>query len=65
MAKNEPKARTIDPTIIDLLTVTDEENISTAFSRAASVKPCPIGADGACCKFCAMGPCRLVGKTTR
>ena len=56
---------TIDPTIIDLLSITDEENISTAFSRAASIKPCPIGSDGACCKMCGMGPCRLVGKTTR
>ena len=23
------------------------------------MKPCPIGADSACCKHCAMGPCRL------
>ena len=65
MAKKEQKIPTIDPTIIALLAVTEEENISTVFSRAASTKPCPIGADGACCKMCAMGPCRLVGKTTR
>jgi len=24
------------------------------------MKPCPIGAKGACCKNCSMGPCRLV-----
>ena len=65
MAKKEQRIPTIDPTIIELLTVAEEENISTAFGRAASVKPCPIGADGACCKMCSMGPCRLVGKTTR
>jgi carbon-monoxide dehydrogenase catalytic subunit len=65
MAKEEQKVATIDPTVLELLTITAEENISTAFSRAAAVKPCPIGADGACCKMCAMGPCRLVGKTTR
>jgi carbon-monoxide dehydrogenase catalytic subunit len=35
------------------------ENISTAFSRAEVMKPCPIGADGSCCKNCAMGPCRI------
>ena len=38
--------------------------IETAFDRASNIKPCPIGAEGACCKHCAMGPCRLVGKTT-
>jgi anaerobic carbon-monoxide dehydrogenase catalytic subunit len=27
------------------------------------MKPCPIGASGACCKICSMGPCRLTGKT--
>ncbi len=32
------------------------------FSRAADMKACPIGADSACCKHCAMGPCRLNSK---
>ena len=63
MAKKSMAIPSVDPTIIQLLTITEEENISTAFSRAASIKPCPIGADGACCKLCGMGPCRLVGKT--
>ena len=35
---------------------------STAFSRADTMKPCPIGESGACCRICSMGPCRLVGK---
>ena len=26
------------------------------------MKACPIGADSACCKHCAMGPCRLNAK---
>ncbi|NLG48780.1 MAG: anaerobic carbon-monoxide dehydrogenase catalytic subunit [Chloroflexi bacterium] len=39
--------------------------IETAFDRAAQIKPCPVGADSSCCKMCFMGPCRLVGKTTR
>ena len=51
MAKKEQKIPTIDPTVITLLAVSEEENISTVFSRAASIKPCPIGADGACCKM--------------
>ena len=27
--------------------------------------PCSTGATGACCKLCAMGPCRLIGKHDR
>jgi carbon-monoxide dehydrogenase catalytic subunit len=65
VAKKSDMPATIDPTVLELLEVVEAENISTAFSRAASITPCPIGADGACCKMCGMGPCRLVGKTTR
>ena len=36
-----------------------EEGITTVFDRAEKMKPCPIGADGSCCKNCAMGPCRV------
>ncbi len=57
--------KTIDPAAVEMLKIAAEENISTAFSRAEEVKPCPIGETGACCKICFMGPCRLVGKTTR
>jgi len=35
------------------------DGVETAFDRAVSMKACPIGADSACCKHCAMGPCRL------
>jgi carbon-monoxide dehydrogenase catalytic subunit len=42
-----------------------EGTLETAFDRAAQSKPCPVGADSLCCKMCFMGPCRLVGKTTR
>ncbi|MBT8351841.1 MAG: carbon monoxide dehydrogenase, partial [Deltaproteobacteria bacterium] len=35
------------------------DQVDTAFDRAAGMKPCPIGAKSACCKHCAMGPCRL------
>ena len=38
------------------------DGVETAFDRAASMKPCPIGADSACCKHCSMGPCRLNAK---
>jgi carbon-monoxide dehydrogenase catalytic subunit len=36
-----------------------EKEVSTVFDRAESMKPCPIGAEGSCCKNCAMGPCRV------
>ncbi len=39
-----------------------KDGVETAFDRAANMKPCPIGADSACCKHCAMGPCRLNSK---
>jgi len=59
---SKDKIKSIDPAAIEMLNIAEEEGISTAFSRADEVKPCPIGAGGACCRICAMGPCRLVGK---
>jgi len=38
------------------------DGVETAFDRAINMKACPIGADSACCKHCAMGPCRLNAK---
>ena len=60
--KEKRKASSIDPCAVDLLRYAEECNIPTAFSRSDSLKPCPIGAEGACCKICAMGPCRLKSK---
>jgi carbon-monoxide dehydrogenase catalytic subunit len=53
------KKRSVDPTAIEILEWPVCQEVSTAFSRAEAMKPCPIGADGRCCKNCAMGPCRL------
>ncbi|MGQ9628423.1 MAG: anaerobic carbon-monoxide dehydrogenase catalytic subunit [Anaerolineae bacterium] len=53
------KARSIDPAALEILELAETEGIETSFSRADEMKPCPIGADGRCCKNCAMGPCRL------
>ncbi|UCC16027.1 MAG: hypothetical protein JSU58_06530 [Dehalococcoidales bacterium] len=58
MAENEVK-KSIDQATIEMLEKAAEENITTVFDRAESMRPCPIGADGACCKNCAMGPCRV------
>ncbi|MFH1006663.1 MAG: anaerobic carbon-monoxide dehydrogenase catalytic subunit [Candidatus Latescibacterota bacterium] len=51
--------KSIDRATIEMLEKASAEGISTAFDRADSMKPCPIGAEGSCCKNCAMGPCRL------
>ncbi|HEY94607.1 MAG TPA: anaerobic carbon-monoxide dehydrogenase catalytic subunit [Dehalococcoidia bacterium] len=58
MTENEVK-KSIDQATIEMLEKATSENVSTVFDRAESMKPCPIGADGACCKNCAMGPCRI------
>jgi carbon-monoxide dehydrogenase catalytic subunit len=55
----EKKVKSIDRATLEMLAKAAEEKISTAFDRAEKMKPCPIGADGSCCKNCAMGPCRV------
>ncbi|MBM3127002.1 MAG: anaerobic carbon-monoxide dehydrogenase catalytic subunit [Chloroflexi bacterium] len=55
-----PKVQTIDPAAIEMIKRAEELGYSTVFSRAAKMPACPIGAEGACCQICNMGPCRLV-----
>jgi len=55
----------IDPTAAEMLEIAEEMHIETAFSRSREIKPCSTGAQGSCCKLCAMGPCRLIGKHER
>ncbi len=40
----------------------ESHQLETCFERAEKLKPCPIGAGGACCRICHVGPCRLVGQ---
>src|SRR5512136_2312 len=56
----KPEERSVDPAAIQMLHLAETLGLETAFSRADSMSPCPIGADGLCCKNCFMGPCRLV-----
>jgi carbon-monoxide dehydrogenase catalytic subunit len=58
--EKELRPRSIDPAAIQMLERAEFLGIQTAFVRAESMKPCPIGADGLCCKNCFMGPCRVV-----
>ncbi len=53
---------TICESTAEMLTKGRKEGVSTSFDRADEMKPCPIGAQQACCKHCFMGPCRLSAK---
>ncbi len=56
---SEQGIRSVDQATAELLEKAEAEGISTAFSRSALMKPCPVGVEESCCKICAMGPCRL------
>lgn len=51
--------KSIDPATIHMLKKAQADGCETIFDRADAMKPCPIGAEGSCCKQCAMGPCRV------
>jgi carbon-monoxide dehydrogenase catalytic subunit len=68
MAKKKtrtPEEASWDRATVALLEHACQIEAETAFARADDLAPCPIGAQGLCCKNCSMGPCRLVGKTER
>ncbi len=54
-----PRDLSVCEATIEMLQRSEREGIETAFQRAARIRPCPIGADGMCCRHCAMGPCRV------
>ena len=58
--KDRKPQKSIDPAALEVLDRAQTLGLSTAFTPADAMKPCPIGEDGACCKNCYMGPCRLV-----
>ena len=51
--------KSIDPATIKMIQKAQADGCETIFDRADSMKPCPIGSEGSCCKHCAMGPCRV------
>ncbi|MFN2303594.1 MAG: carbon monoxide dehydrogenase, partial [Anaerolineales bacterium] len=50
----------IDPASQEMLARAEELGLTTAFTRADDMSPCPIGAAALCCRICSMGPCRIV-----
>jgi len=61
MAEEEKskKKKSIDKATLELIDKACADGVNLAFDRAESMKPCPIGAVGSCCKNCSMGPCRV------
>jgi carbon-monoxide dehydrogenase catalytic subunit len=56
--------RSADPASQQMIKKAADEGVKTCFDRAEKMKPCPIGAEGSCCKNCAMGPCRVPAPKT-
>jgi carbon-monoxide dehydrogenase catalytic subunit len=55
-----PEEQSFDPAAREMLIRAEELGLTTAFTRADAMAPCPIGSTGSCCHVCFMGPCRLV-----
>jgi anaerobic carbon-monoxide dehydrogenase catalytic subunit len=63
MAKIKELMKVEDLTICDstaqMITKARKDGVELLFDRASEMKACPIGVLSACCKHCAMGPCRM------
>jgi carbon-monoxide dehydrogenase catalytic subunit len=59
MAELDVTKLTVDPAEQEILKKAQAEGIETIWDRAAAMKPCPIGAEGVCCRICSQGPCRV------
>ncbi len=55
----EMEKHSMDEAAQEMLKKAQAEGIETIFDRASKMKPCPIGEEGACCRICAQGPCRV------
>ncbi|MCK9378453.1 MAG: hypothetical protein M0P73_20230, partial [Syntrophobacterales bacterium] len=59
MADLELEKLSMDPAAQELIKKAQAEGVETIWDRAKAMKPCPIGVEGACCRICAQGPCRV------
>jgi len=59
MAEEEKINKSIDKATLELIEKAAKDGVNTVFDRADTMKPCPIGSVGSCCKNCGMGPCRV------
>ena len=59
MAALDVTKSSVDQATVEMLKKAQAEGIETIFDRAEKMKPCPIGEEGACCRICSQGPCRV------
>ncbi|MDP3183617.1 MAG: anaerobic carbon-monoxide dehydrogenase catalytic subunit [Desulfobaccales bacterium] len=59
MAELELEKLSMDVAAQEMIKKAAAEGVETIFDRAKAMKPCPIGIEGACCRICAQGPCRV------
>ena len=57
--KLDPTKCSVDQATVEMISKAQAAGIETIFDRAEKMKPCPIGAEGACCRICSQGPCRV------
>ena len=55
----EKETKSIDQGTNELIEKAAKDGVNTTFDRADTIKACPIGSVGSCCKNCGMGPCRV------
>jgi carbon-monoxide dehydrogenase catalytic subunit len=55
----EAETKSIDSASVKMIEKAARDGANTAFARSETMKPCPIGMVGSCCKHCGMGPCRV------
>jgi len=55
----EERAKSVDQATLTMIEKAKADGCEVVFDRAEKMKPCPIGAEGSCCKVCSMGPCRV------
>ncbi|RJQ39152.1 MAG: anaerobic carbon-monoxide dehydrogenase catalytic subunit [Dehalococcoidia bacterium] len=55
----EAAKKSIDQATLEMIEKAAKDGCNIVFDRAETMKPCPIGAEGSCCRICSMGPCRV------
>jgi anaerobic carbon-monoxide dehydrogenase catalytic subunit len=54
------RERTVDLAALEMLKLSQEQGLITAFDRAVAQQPqCQFGYKGICCRICIQGPCRI------
>src|SRR5512143_727146 len=59
MADLDLEKLSMDVAAQEMLKKAAAEGVETIFDRAKAMKPCPIGAGGACCRICVQCPWRV------